>query len=180
MKLVITDEVQDWQDLAQYLSKQQITLPEFRVGVISVLTNQTNQFLLQRRGPKSRTDRFLLSEISGEAETYDSSFRDALMRELEEEVGTEAQFRLDDFIGGFFTTKFDKREQNNVNWLFLFYKGAYLGGQLQIKEPEKCLGYESFAYEDLPVQELCSGSRFINQFYHEKQMNQATAKVKKL
>lgn len=167
MRILFNEELETKEQLNQFIKNQEIEVPaNYRIGVISILEDENGRMLLQRRGPKSRDEQGLLEEIGGGVEETDKTFRDAINREITEEVGTEAKIYIDEFVGGFLETKMDTRKNQVVNWLFLVYKGYYLGGNLQIAEKEKCLGYEFYTYDTLPKKELSASCISLNEYYH--------------
>ena len=168
MQCLFTDEVTNPIDLAEYLKQHNLDLPEYRPAVIALIVNQNNKILLQRRGPKSRDEQFKLEDIGGAYEEDDLTFRAAMNREIREEVGENAKINIDFFVGAFLINKFDSRTNTYVNWLFLLYKCTYLGGELQIAEPGKCLGYEFYSYKDLPLKEIADTTKEFWHFYHQE------------
>lgn len=113
-----------------------------KIGVIVHIENKDGGILLQQRGIKSRDENGLYEDIGGRVESSDISFKDAIIRELEEEAGTDIKLEIGDSIGIYHCFK------NNINWLFIIYFGRYLSGEFMIMEPDKCMGYKFFKYED--------------------------------
>ena len=65
MKLLFTEEVTNEKELEDMLQEKEIPISNYRIGVIALLTDEEERFLLQRRGPKSRDEQFKLEQIGG-------------------------------------------------------------------------------------------------------------------
>lgn len=168
MACLFTDEVNTPKELAKYLKENKIEIPEYRPAVIALIVNKDNEILLQRRGPKSRDEQYKLEDIGGAYEKTDKNFREALLREIREEVGDEAKIKIDFFAGAFLINKFDRRTDSYVNWLFLLYKCTYLGGNLANNEEGKSIGYEFYKYEDLLNSDATNTVLEFWNFYHNE------------
>lgn len=162
-------EIKKLDELEQYLIEKNIKLPEYRCAVIALILDKDNKILLQRRGPKSRDEFNKLEDIGGAFEDTDSSFRDAMNREIIEEVGEKINYTIDELVGASLVNKYDSRTDSYVNWLFLLYKCTYVDGELLINEPGKCLGYGFYRYDELPKDEVAGTTlEFWKFYYNEK------------
>lgn len=169
MELLLKEEIRNKQELEEVLEKKKIDISDYKIGVIAALKDKNNQFLLQRRGPKCRDEIFKLEFISGKVEIEDSCFIDSVKREISEEAGINAKFKINRYLGCFMENKFDTRIEKEINWLFIVYEGLYLGGKLEAKEKDKCLGYELYNYENLPINELSESCVVLtNLIYKDK------------
>lgn len=142
-------------------------LPKYNFAVITIIRDEDNNLYLQRRGKKARDEFLKLEEVGGAFEESDGSFRKAMERELKEEVGDKATILVGNLIGGFINTKYDLRTDKVISWLFLLYESVYKGGELMINEPTKCLGYEKYKMEEVPLKELSNSSIVFNKYYYE-------------
>ena len=113
-----------------------------KIGVLLHMEDKDGNILLQQRGVKSRDENGLYEDIGGKYEEDDMSFKDTIIRELEEEAGSDVKIELSNSIGIFHCHK------NPVNWIFIIYFGTYIEGDFHIMEPDKCEGYKSFSYEE--------------------------------
>lgn len=162
-------EVVNQKDLEEYLVSTGIKLPQYRCAVIALLLDNDGNIILQRRGPKSRDEVGKLEDIGGAVEVTDKTFRDAMNREIIEEAGEEFNFSIDELVGASLITKYDSRTNSDVNWFFLLYKCTYIEGEMKINEPGKCLGYEFYKHDELPVEEVASTTmKFWEFYYNEK------------
>ena len=75
-----------------------------------------------------------------------------LIREMQEEMGNDANIKLFDSTGIYHCCK------NNTNWIFVIFKGKYIDGNINIMEPEKCMGYKFFTYDEAINSKLVSES----------------------
>jgi len=113
-----------------------------KIGVIIHIENAEGQILLQQRGPKSSGKNGLYEDIGGKVEEKDATYKHAILRELKEEAGKNINLEMSQSIGIF------QCQQSNINWLFIIYFAKYIGGEIKIMEPEKCLDYRFFSYEE--------------------------------
>lgn len=136
---------------------KQFNYPNQKLAVIAHIKDVNSKILLQQRGPKSRDENGLFQDISGKIEEYDASFKDALLRELKEEVGTDAKININSTLGIYHLYK------NNINWLFIVFDCLYLKGELKIMEDGKCLGYKLFDYDEISNSDVVTkSSKFLN------------------
>ena len=167
MELLFRDSVVTREDVSNVIKNNNIDIPEYRLAVIVVLKDKDNNIILQRRGPKSRDEHNKLEDIGGALEDTDINLIEGLYREIREEVGDLAQIEIKDFVGAVLEPKYDIRTNSTVNWLFCIYNGLYLGGELLINEPGKCLGYEFYKYDELPTDELSYTSIYFNKIAND-------------
>ncbi|MDE5888985.1 MAG: NUDIX hydrolase [Bacilli bacterium] len=161
MKLILKREFETEFDLRKYIADNKIDMPEFRCAVIGMLFDKDGNVIFQRRGPESRDGSGMLAEIGGAVEDYDKTLKDAMMRELREEVGEKAQINIDDFVGGVLQTKYDSRTKKDVNWLFLLYKCTHVSGELGCHEEGKALGCEVYDINELPEEDMEPSREFF-------------------
>lgn len=167
MELLIEEEIVSEEKVKEYLAKKNIILKDYRNAVIALITDKDDNILLQRRGPKSRDDENKLADIGGAVEECDKNFKEALKREIREEVGDKAKIEIEHFVSCFLHRKYDSRSKKEVNWLFWLYKCRYNGGELIFNEPGKCLGYEFFKYCDLPRNEMLDTTKKFWDYYYK-------------
>ena len=130
--------------------------PNRIIGVIVHIKNDNGDILLQQRGSKSRDENGLFEDVGGKFDDTDTSYKSAVIRELQEEVGDEAVIDIGDSVGIYHCFK------NDINWVFIVYLGRYLSGEIKVMEPEKCLGYEFFKYEDAIKSDIVTdGAKFL-------------------
>lgn len=115
--------------------------------------------------------------MGDDVEKTDENFRASVIREIKEEVGDVSEIEITDFIGAFLETKWDTRTNKEMIWVFLVYQGDYIRGELQILEPEKCLGYEFYDYPAIPQTEVSAGCAFLNDYYYHMFLLQNSSTV---
>lgn len=113
------------------------------VGVAAIIINKKNEVLFQLRGPKAKNERGLW-KLPGGAIEYGETAKQALQRELKEELGIEVTivkqvYCLDDIL-----------KKENQHWLVPFYLCKIKKGRPLILEPEKCVRISWFANNKLP------------------------------
>ena len=123
-----------------------------KIGVIIHIENNEGKILLQQRGVKSRDENGLFEDVGGKFDDTDATFKSAIIRELKEEIGSDAIIDISNSIGIYHCYK------NDINWIFIIYLGKYIQGKIKIMEPEKCQGYQFFTYEDAITSELVTES----------------------
>ena len=135
---------------------QKFNFENQRIGVIAHIEDENGRILLQQRGVKSRDENGLYEDVGGSVENSDVDFKSAIIREMQEEMGKDANIELLDSTGIYHCCK------NNTNWIFVIFKGKYIDGDINIMEPEKCMGYKFFTYEEAVNSNLVSKScRFL-------------------
>ena len=153
------EEVKDFESLKEVLKKYPEVPTEYKVAVIVFAFDEENRLILQRRGPACRDERFKLEGIGGGVQETDYDFRSALQREIVEEVGENAKIKVNEFITTIGEKTFDLRENKENYWILLAYKGTFEGGELQILEPTKNLGYEKYKMGEVNEEELSVAAR---------------------
>ncbi len=126
--------------------------PNRKIGVIAHIENDKGEILLQQRGVKSRDENGLYETIGGKVDQEDINFKSAIIREIKEEAGEELNLVFSDSIGIYHCYK------NNINWIFVIYFVKYINGTIKIMEPDKCLGYNFFTYEEAISTDLVTES----------------------
>lgn len=130
--------------------------PNRKIGVIVHIVDETSKILLQQRGVKSRDENGLYEDVGGRVEETDLDYNFAIIREMREEMGDEAQFQLSDSIGIYHL------EKKNINWVFVIFYAKYLGGKIKIMEPDKCTDYKFFDYNEVIDSDLVSeGCKYL-------------------
>lgn len=137
---------------ATYDDIKRFNFPNQKVGVIAHIENSSGEILLQQRGKKSRDENGLYEAIGGKVDKEDIDFKSAIIREIKEEAGNEINLTFDNSIGIYHCNK------NNVNWLFIIYFVKYIDGNIKIMEPDKCVGYKFFKYDEVIKSELVTDS----------------------
>lgn len=142
-----------WQTLEKFLKENQNKKRILRfgtpsvdyvgVGVAGIILNEKNQVLLQLRGKKAKNERDLWKLPGGQIE-YGETAKEALRREIKEELGVEINilkqvFCLDDIL---------KKEKQH--WLVPFYLCKIVKGKPKILEPEKAEKIAWFSLRNLP------------------------------
>ena len=161
-------EVKDMKELKEMLKDNNNISEEYKVAVIVYAFDENNRIIFQRRGPGCRDERLKLETIGGRVKENDIDFRTALNREIVEEVGTEANIEIGEFITATYATTFDDRYHKEQLWIYLAYKGISKSGQLKIAEPDKCLGYERYKIGEVDEKELSDGAKELYKIVSEK------------
>ena len=167
MELFI-QEVKDMKELKEVLKDNKEISKDYEVAVIVYAFDKENKIIFQRRGPGCRDERLKLETIGGRVKESDIDFKTALNREIIEEVGTEANIEIDEFIISTYATTFDDRYNKEQTWIYIVYKGTLKNGELKIAEPNKCLGYERYKIGEVDENELSDGARKIYSIVSEK------------
>lgn len=136
MNLYLLDHEATFDDLEKF------NYPNQKIGVIAHIENEDGEILLQQRGVKSRDENGLFEDIGGKVEPEDIDFKSAIIREIKEEAGDNLDLAINDSIGIYHNYK------NGINWIFVIYFIKHLGGDFQVMETDKCVGYKFFKYDD--------------------------------
>ncbi len=167
MQLFI-EEVKDMKELQEFLLDNKNISNDYEVAVIVYAFDKDNKIIFQRRGPGCRDERLKLETIGGRVKETDIDFRTALNREIVEEVGTEANIEIEEFITATYATTFDDRYNKEQTWIYILYKGKLKSGELKIAEPNKCLGYERYKIGEVDENELSNGAKELYRIVSEK------------
>lgn len=132
MEFYILDHEATFEDLKKF------NYPNQKIGVIAHIENKKGEILLQQRGEKSRDENGLYEDIGGKVDSEDRDFKSAIIREIKEEAGENISLMISDSIGIYHVFKSD------IHWIFIVYFATYIDGEIQIMEPDKCLGYKFF------------------------------------
>ena len=116
--------------------------PNRKFGVIVHIYDEQGNIMLQQRGPKSRDENGLYEDVGGRYEDSDTNYKAAIIREMQEEMGSNIKIDLSDEVGIYHCYK------NNINWVFIIFLGKYVSGEPKIMEPTKCMGYKFFPYDE--------------------------------
>ncbi len=165
---LFSKEVKNQKELEDVLKNHDEVADNYEVAVIVYAFDTENRIIFQRRGSGCRDERLKLETIGGRVKDSDLDFRAALHREIFEEVGRDADIEIQEFIVATHAKTFDCRSQKEQDWIYLVYKGNLKSGELQIAEPEKCLGYERYHIGEVDEQELSNGAREIYAIVKEK------------
>jgi ADP-ribose pyrophosphatase YjhB (NUDIX family) len=133
-----------------------------KIGVIVHIEDEKGNILLQQRGIKSRDENGLWDDVGGSLEETDRNYQEAIIREMKEEMGDDASISIGEPIALFHVPK------KNTNWLFIIFYGKYLGGDIRIIEPDKCMGYRFFPYEEvLQSSEVTESCKYLTKMVRE-------------
>lgn len=124
----------------------------YKVGVIAHIIDKDGNILLQQRGVKSRDENGLYEDVGGKVDKDDTDYKFAIEREIKEEMGDDVNIKLTNPVGVWYVPKKD------TNWLFIVFKGTYLDGNIKIMEPDKCMGYKFFTYDEAVESNMLSES----------------------
>lgn len=161
-------EVKDMNELNEILKNNNEISGKYEVAVIVYAFDLENKIVFQRRGLGCRDERLKLETIGGRVKKSDTDFRTALQREITEEIGTDADIELEEFIVSTYAKTFDVRNNKEQDWVYLVYKGKLKDGELKIAESNKCLGYERYKIGEVNEDELSNGARELYNIVSEK------------
>ncbi len=167
MKLFL-QEVKDMKELKEILKDNSEISKDYEVAVILCAFDKDNKIIFQRRGLGCRDEQLKLETIGGRVKESDTDFITALQREITEEVGTDAEIVLEEFVVATYAKTFDVRNNKEQNWIYLLYKGSFNGGELKIAEPNKCLGYEMYKIGEVDENELSNGAKELYRIVSKK------------
>lgn len=165
---LFSKEVRDMKELKDVLKKHSDISEGYKVAVIVYAFDKDNKIIFQRRGPGCRDERLKLETIGGKVQESDIDFRSALNREIVEEVGTDANVKIDEFVTAIYDKTFDEINNKEQKWIKLIYKGNFISGELKIAEPTKCLGYERYKISEVNENELSNCAKEIQKIISKK------------
>lgn len=121
---------------------KKLNYQNYKLGVIIYIEDKNNNILLQQRGIKASDQNGLYECVGGKFEKEDKDFKTAIIREINEEMGTSVNIKINNSTGiAYFNL-------NNTSHIFIIYYGKYIDGKIEIMEPDKCMNYKFFTYEE--------------------------------
>lgn len=150
-------EVANTAELAEQLAESGASLSQYSVAVEGLIFNDGGDWILMERGGGARDEVGKLEGVGGRVESG-GRFRDELLREIREEVGSGANIE----ILGFLEVKSDRAtkvtEAGPVvrDWIIVSYVCRHVGGELEITEPEKNTGFVYVSNLDVEESRLSS------------------------
>lgn len=152
------DNLRTWDDLKEYFPAECSDAENCFVAAEGLIFDEDNYWILHRRGPKCRDERFKLEGIGGRIDKNEE-FMPALLREISEEAGPHVSVKIVDILEVRKDTVYDHRLDKTITWLIVSYICVHVDGQFEICEPEKNLGYEKVEIGNVDVDELSSSSK---------------------
>lgn len=92
--------------------------PNRKIGVIAYIENDKGEILLQQRGIKSRDEKGLYETIGGKVDSDDLTFKDAIIREIREEVSAIKYFTKQELLDKI-ANNYDVLTEKTGPWNFL-------------------------------------------------------------
>ncbi|MCI8308884.1 MAG: NUDIX hydrolase [Clostridia bacterium] len=165
---LFSKEINDMNELKEVLKANNNISKEYEVAVIAYVFDKENKIIFQRRGPGCRDEILKLETIGGRVKDCDINFRTALYREILEEVGSDANIEIEEFITSTYAKTFDLRSNKEQEWIYLVYKGNLKSGNIHITEPTKNLGYERYKIGEVDENELSNGAKELYNIVSKK------------
>lgn len=162
--MLFKDEVIDMNDLVAKLATFDKDFGRIKVCVVCFIFDKNGYLILNRRGPGARDEIGKLQGLGGSVNNNDANFREAMLREIREEGGTNAVVELGDFLGAILNPATDNLTNETVNWIIMGYKGNLVDGELENAEPDRCAGFERELMADFNREEL---SRTVDIFIQD-------------
>lgn len=131
--------------------------PQF-IAVEGLVFDTDNKWILMRRGPGCRDEQFKLEGIGGRIDN-ENDLAKALYRELEEEAGCKADIKVISPFEIRTDTVYDSRLCKTITWIIVSFICAYKGGELEVREPTKNLGYQRFLLSEIVNDDLSSSAK---------------------
>ena len=162
--MLFNEEVKNIDELIEKVLMDK-TIHKMKVCVVCMLYDQDGKIVLHRRGEKARDEIGKLEAIGGSVDETDGDFREALMRELNEECGVEATYELGDFIVAQHTQHVDNHSNELIDWVVLAYYGKVISGELINMEPERCVEFTRNTIDEyLKDEDLSDSCRSFMQY----------------
>jgi 8-oxo-dGTP pyrophosphatase MutT (NUDIX family) len=112
---------------------QEVNLPkEYKIAVGSLIFTPKDEILLLERGPVARDSVGKLEGVGGELKASDQDLKQALLREVKEEIG-DVEITIDQCLGYHLLPG-----QKYPYWVIVDFLCRLTSGSPRIMEPEKC------------------------------------------
>ena len=153
---LFTDEVRNIEELKKRLNHIENVPEEYSVAVEALIFDAAGQWILMERGSRCRDEIGKLEGIGGKFEN-EANFREALVREIGEEVGNEANIE----ILSYFETRKDTVYVNDSakHWIIVSYICLLNSGELKICEPRFNNGFYRFSLDEIQPAKLSSSAK---------------------
>ena len=168
--MLFKDEVENMEQLIDTLTSLEglDALEQVKVAVVGFIFDKSGNLVLHRRGPGARDEIGKLQALGGSVNGGDGDFRNALIRELAVECGSEAKFDIQSFIGAQLDGKVDGHTHSYVNWIILGYKVNHISGELINNEPDRCVGFEKAPMANFDLTECSTtAANFIKEMLNK-------------
>ena len=133
-------------------------------AVEGLVLNDEGQVVLIKRGPMCRDNIGLLEGIGGQC--HDSErFRDALHREIAEEVGTAAIIEIERFSHMRLQHEREGASGASAKWIVVSYICRWRSGPLTVTEPAKNSGFHLVDPHAFGAADLAPSARFSLNIY---------------
>lgn len=115
------------------------------VGVGAIVFDGTRRVFLAQRGPRARNETGTW-EFPGGMVSFGETLEEAIKREFDEEYGMKIE--LTGMLGAFDHIL----PLEAQHWISITYCANHIGGDPEIREPEKCSAIGWFNLADLPAE----------------------------
>ena len=159
MRLLDT-EPKTKEELLEELRRIEVPIDEYSIAVEGLVFNNDSQWIMMHRGGKARDEIDKLEGIGGRFEN-EPTFREALLREIKEEVGGDADIRIVGFleVKHDTVTKIEEGVERKKHWIVVSYLCKHMGGTLKIMEPHKCIDFVYIDELDVDPSRLSSSAQ---------------------
>lgn len=153
---LFTGKVRNIEELEKKLSKTENVPQKYSVAVEALIFDAAGRWILMERGADCRDEIGKLEGIGGKFEN-DPNFREALAREIREEVGDEANIE----ILNYFETRKDTVYVNDSpkHWIIVSYLCLLKSGELKICEPGFNKGFYRYFPDEIQPAKLSSSAK---------------------
>lgn len=149
--------VRNIEELKKELSSIENIPSEYSIAVEGLIFSSNLEWILMKRGKGCRDEIGKLEGVGGRLKN-DNTFIEALQREIQEEVGENAEIIILSFFEIRKDTVWDVRLNKEKNWIIISFVCSYKNGELKIMEPTKNDGFFFKKLSDINVNELSSSS----------------------
>ncbi|MBD9490502.1 NUDIX hydrolase [Ensifer sp. ENS11] len=157
-------EPADAADVAAKCAQLDLDAGSIRFAVEGLVFNGARQAVLIERGLMCRDNIGLLEGIGGECRAGEG-FRDALRREIEEEVGAAAIIDIERFSHVRLQDERERGTEKVTQWAVASYVCRWISGPLMITEPTKNSGFHFVDPHAFGAVELAPSARFSLNIY---------------
>ena len=164
--MLFTDEVETLDELVIKVKDNEY-LHKIKVAVVCFLIENDGKWTLHRRGSEARDNHGKLQAIGGSFNINDGTFRDALMREIKEEVGDKAVVEDIKFLAAQVNRQTDTHTGEDIDWIILAYTGKHTSGEYINMEPSRCVGFESAYPGEFNKEDLATSPNKFIKYYIE-------------
>ena len=159
------------QELDNYISSLDNIPTKYKIAVGSLIFTDEDKVILIKRGNKARDAKDKLEGIGGSLDKNDTDLHEALLREINEELG-DIKVQIQELL-----TVMTLPGEKYSFWIIPIYLCRLISGTPKIMEPEKCTAILYLNLDEIKIDKLSIFQKNTMEAYWKKYENKPFYKV---